>query len=143
MIASRTLLTGFALAALSAAPLAGAAPLTPGMYEYTIKMNVPGAPGAMPAQTIQRCLAAKDVEGSNAYRMPPSPNNDCQLKDMKESGGTFSYKMACTKPQKMDSAVQGTVTATSMNMDMTMTMDGMPGTMTQNVSAKRVGDCKQ
>lgn len=143
MIARRALLTGFALAAVSAAPLAGAAPLTPGMYEYTIKMNMAGAPANLPVQTIQRCLAAKDVEGSNAYRMPPAPNNDCQLKDMKEGGGTFSYKMACTKPQKMDTAVQGTVTATSMNMDMTMTMDGMPGPMTQNVSARRIGDCKQ
>lgn len=142
MIACRTLFGCMAAATLIAAPSAFAAPMTPGMYEYTIKMNMPGAPANMPTQTMQRCLAAKDVEGSKAYQMPANPNNDCQIKDLKESGGNFSYKMACTKPQKMDSDVKGAVTATSLNMDMTMTMDGMPGAMTQTITAKRVGDCK-
>ena len=34
------------------------------------------------------------------------------------------------------------MTQTSMNMDMTMTMEGMPGPMTQSITAKRTGDCK-
>jgi hypothetical protein len=126
-----------------ALPLAAAAQMKPGMYEYTIKMNMPGAPANMSAQTMQRCLAKKDLEGNKAYQMPQGPGSDCQIKDMVESAGKFSYKMACSKPQKMDGAVQGTFTQTGMNMDMTMTMDGMPGPMTQSIVAKRLGDCTQ
>ena len=125
-------------------PAAASAEMTPGMYDYTIKMSMPGAPVNMAPQTMQRCLAAKDLEGGKAYQMPPGPSgSDCQIKDLTENSGKFSYKMACTKPQKLDGAVQGSFTTTSMNMDMTMTMEGMPGPMTQSIVAKRVGDCKQ
>ena len=128
---------------LLALPLTAAAAMTPGLYEYTVKMNMQGAPANMPAQTFQRCLGAKDVDGSKAYEMPPSPNSDCQVKDMAQSGGQFSYKMACTKPQKIDGAVKGSYTPTGISMDMTMTMEGMQGPMTQSITARRIGDCKQ
>ena len=61
---------------------------------------------------------------------------------MSQSGGQFSYKMSCTKPQKLDGAVKGTFTATGMTMDMTMSMPD-DGPMTQTITAKRIGDCKQ
>jgi hypothetical protein len=118
-----------------------AAGLTPGQYEYTIKMNMAGMPN-MPAQTMQRCLTAKDVAGNKSFEMPADPKSDCQTKDMVLSGSQFSYKMSCTKPQKLDSTVKGSYTATGMTMDTTMLMDGH-GTMTQTTTAKRIGDCKQ
>ena len=140
----RKLFCSAAVAALALAlPLFAVAAMTPGMYEYTVKMNVPGAPANMPAQTIQRCLSAKDVEGSKAYEMPPTPGSDCQITDLAQKGSQFSYKMSCTKPQKLAGAVQGSLTSTGMTMDMTMTMDGMPGPITQSITARRVGDCKQ
>ncbi len=117
-----------------------AAGLTPGQYEYTIKMNMAGMPN-MPAQTVQHCLTAKDVSGNKAFERPADRNSDCKIRDMSQSGGQFSYKMSCTKPQKLDGSVKGTFTATSMTMDMTMSMPEH-GTMTQTTTAKRVGDCK-
>ena len=96
----------------------------------------------MPAQTVQRCLTAKDVAGSKGFEMPPGPGSDCQMKDLVQSGGKFSYKMSCSKPQKLDGAVQGAMTPGGMTMDMTMNMDGMPGAMTQSITAKRISDCK-
>jgi hypothetical protein len=74
--------------------------------------------------------------------MPASKDSDCQIKDLTQSGGQFSYKMACTKPQKMEGTAKGSHSASGMTMDMTMTMAGMPGPMTQSISARRVGDCK-
>jgi Protein of unknown function (DUF3617) len=139
----RNLLIPLISAAL-AIPLAANAQsqMTPGLYEYTIKMTIPGGPGEMPPQTTQRCLAAKDLEGSKPYEMPAGPGSDCQIKDMKESGGKFSYTMACTKPQKLNGTVQGAMTPTTMSMNMTMTMEGMPGPINQSISAKRISDCK-
>ncbi len=142
----RTSIRVAALAALlPALPLTAVAAMTPGLYEYTVKVNVPGAPANIPPQTMQRCLSAKDVAGNQAYEMPRDANSDCQMRDMTQSGGQFAYKLACTKPQKMDGAVKGSVTATSIAMDMTMTMtmEGMPGPMTQSIAARRLGDCKQ
>src|SRR5829696_10011141 len=127
----RTLLIPALAAALFSHGALAADGLTPGLYEYTIKMSMPGGPANMPTQTMQRCLTAKDVEGSKAYEMPPGPGSDCKVSDMNQSGGKFSYKMACTKPQKMNGTVQGSMTPTSMAMDMNMTMEGMPGPMTQ------------
>ncbi len=128
---------------LLALPLTlAAAGLTPGLYEYSIKMSMPGVPANMPAQTSQRCLTAKEVEGNKSFEMPPDRNTDCQVNGLTQTGSQFSYTVACTKPQKMDGAVRGTFTATSMTMDMTMTMAGGPGPMTQTITARRLGDCK-
>lgn len=121
-------------------PVSAGATMAPGMYEYTVKMNMPGAPANMPAQTFQRCLTAKDVDGAKAYEMPQGPGSDCQIKDLNQSGGQFSYRMSCSKPQKLDGAVKGAVTATGMTMNMTMEMEGM--TMTQAMTVRRIGDCK-
>ena len=122
---------------------AGAASaLNPGLYEYTMKMNMPGAPTTLPSTTIQRCLNAKDVEGAKATEMPPMPNSDCKVLDRNISGAQFSYRISCTKPQKLDGDVKGTVSATTLSMDMTMHTPGAPAPMTQNISAKRLGDCK-
>ena len=132
----------FSASVMFALPLTlAAAGLTPGQYEYTIKMNMAGMPN-MPVQTMQHCLTAKDVSGSKAFEMPADRNSDCQIKDMSQSGGQFSYKMSCTKPQKLDGTVKGTFTATGMTMDMTMSMPDH-GTMMQTTTAKRIGDCKQ
>jgi hypothetical protein len=138
-IASVTI-AAFALLAL---PLTAVAGLTPGLYEYTVKMNMPGMPAnaqGMPPQIVQRCVTAKDI-ASKGYGAPRA-DSDCQIQDMKENGGQFSYKIACTKPQKMDGTVKGSLTATTMTMDTTMAMGGH-GTMTQSTTAKRIGDCKQ
>ena len=131
------------LAAMLYAPVPTfAAGLTPGRYEYTIQMNMTGAP-ALPPQTMQRCLSASDVAGNKSYEMPADRNSDCQTRDVSESGGKFSYKVSCTKPQKMDGTAKGTVTSNSMTMEMNMTMAGAPGPMTQTITARRLGECKQ
>jgi len=136
------LLALLVLAALS--PAAPAAPtLLPGLYEYTVQMSMPGMQvGGMPPQVSQRCLNPKDVEGANAYTMPGS-NTDCQVTDLKQDGGQFSYKMACTKPQQFNADVKGAITETTVALNMTMTIAEMPGPITQNVNARRLGDCKQ
>jgi hypothetical protein len=137
------LIRAASIAALLLPPAAFAVDaMTPGLYEYTMKMSIPGGSANMPAQTMQRCLNAQDVDSSKAFQMPPGPGSDCKLSDVNQNGGQFSYKMSCTKPQKMDGAAQGSVTPTGMTMDITMTVDGIPGPMHQSITARRLGDCK-
>ena len=132
----------FSASVLFALPLTlAAAGLTPGMYEYTTTMNIPGMPAGMGTHVSQHCLTQKDISSNNAFNSSRDPNSDCQIKDFSERGNQFSYKVSCTKPQKMDGAIKGTFTSTNMTMDMTMAMDG--GSMSQTTTAKRIGDCKQ
>jgi hypothetical protein len=119
-----------------------AAALNPGLYEYNIKLSMPGAPANIPPTTLQRCLSAKDVEGAKAIEMPPMPDSDCKMQNQKIDGAQFSYHVSCSKPQKLEGDIKGTVSATSLNMDMTMQIPEAPGPMTQNISARRLGDCK-
>ena len=127
---------------LAATAASASAELSPGQYEYTIKMNMPGVPN-LPVQTVLHCISAKDVAGNMAFQAPPTPNTDCKTTDMNQSAGQFSYKISCTKPERMDSTVKGTFTGTALTMDMTMVSAKMPGPMTQTITAKRVGDCKE
>ncbi len=129
-----------ALAVITSHVASADAAMTPGRYEYTVKMNMPGAPVNMPAQITERCLSARDVAGDAAFQT--MPDSDCKVRDMAQTGSQFSYKILCTRPMKLDGAVKGTYTATGMAMDMTMSVPDAPGPMTQSISAKRIGDCK-
>ena len=135
-------LTALALMLLALPSTLAAAGLTPGQYEYTVKMNMPGMPANIPPQTMKRCLSAKDVAGDAAFHSAAGPDSDCKIRDLVQSGSQFSYKLSCTKPEKMDGTVKGTSTATSMTMDMNVTMAGAPGPMTQKMTMRRLGDCK-
>ena len=67
-----------------------AAALNPGLYEYTMKMSMPGSPANIPPTTLQRCLTAKDVEGNKAVEMPAMPNSECKVNNQIINGAKFS-----------------------------------------------------
>ena len=87
-------------------------------------------------------MSASDVEGNKAIEIPPMPDSDCRINDQAVTATQFSYRIACTKPQKLDGDVKGTMSATSLTMNMTMRMPELTGAVTQNISARRIGDCK-
>ena len=116
--------------------------LTPGLYEYVINMNMPGMPAGAGNKTIQRCMTASDVEGNKAIEIPPMPDSDCKINNEVVTSSQFSYRIACTTPQKLDGDVKGTMTATSLTMNMTMRTPELPGAITQSIAAHRIGDCK-
>ncbi len=130
---------GNALALLAAAP---ALALTPGLYEYSMKLNMPGMPANIPPTVTQRCLGAADVAGNKAVELPPLPNSDCKVLNQIINGAVFSYRVACSTPRKLDGDVRGTVSATSLNMEMTMRIPEAPAPMTQFITARRLGDCQ-
>ena len=105
-------------------------------------MSMPGAPANMPAQTLQRCLAKKDLEGNKAYQMPQGQAATARSKDLVESARQILIQDGLHQAAKNGWRRTGHRYATGMNMDMTMTMDGMAGTMTQSITAARLGDCK-
>lgn len=124
---------------LSTAALAADGGMKPGMYEYTMKMEMPGMPFAMPPQTFQRCMTQQDVDKGD-YASNPREKSDCEIKNMKQAPGKVSYDVACKGERPMKGHYEFALTATSMNGTGTMDMDGQ--TLKQNFSARRLGDCK-
>lgn len=125
---------------LSAAALAADSGMKAGMYAYTVKMEMPGMPFAMPPQNFQRCVTQADVDKGKQYDNQSDRGKDCEVKNLKQSAGKTTFDLACKD------GTTGTAEYTSTGDGMTgktvMHMKDQPQVMTMNMSAKRVGDCK-
>ena len=114
-----------------------------GLWEISIKMDMPGMPVQMPPQTYRQCLTHKDMVPKTQEQ--PGQTN-CREVKREVKGDTVSWVIECK-------AEEGTVTSTG-----TMTYkgdilegivkvrmpDGSKGTMemTQHMNGKWVGACK-
>jgi hypothetical protein len=125
-----------------------------GMYETKVEMDmgqIPGMPPEMAAKmgkqsfTHQHCVTPKDIEkgGMGKGRDGKGPNESCDVKDMKVSGNTATYRVECTNP-KMTATNKVNFTGTGYVMDMDMAMDrgGQMMKMKQHMESKYLGPCK-
>ena len=111
--------------------------MKPGNYEYTTKMEMPGMPFAMPAQTFQHCVTQEDVDKGKQYN--DQQNKDCETKNMKQSPGKASFDLACK--DGTTGTAEYTFTDSAMTGKTVMRKDGHD--MTMNVSSRRTGDCRK
>jgi hypothetical protein len=123
--------------------------LKPGLYEYTMEVDMgqmPGAPKGMgkQAMTMQHCLTPKDIEAGELNRKDPNSKVDCKVSDMKVSGNTANYKVVCKGEMSMtaDNAVTFVPDGYRMQSKMAMTQGGQTMNMVHNSQAKYLGACK-
>ena len=133
----------FALAAVAVfvvatAPAPALAQGKDDLWEITTKMEMPGMPMAMPAQTQRVCVAKS---GKDDDYIPK--REGCRVQDSKRVGNKVSYKMVCTGKDTMSVTGETTFGANSYDGKMAMSgkMDGQQIDMNQTYSGKRVGDC--
>lgn len=108
------------------------------LWDVTMKMEMPGMPMAMPAQTHQMCLK-KDRKGEDAI---PKQDN-CKVTDVKTVGNKVSFAMECTGKDPMTGRgeITSTPTAYDGRMQVKSTRRGEEMEMTQTFSGKKVGAC--
>jgi hypothetical protein len=118
-----------------------------GMYEYKMDVDmgaIPGMPPGMGKQThtIQHCVTPEDIQRgevnrNDRNRMP----KDCDVKDLKVSGNTATYKMVCTGEHSLTSDNKLTFQSDGFTSDVDMTMSerGRPMTMKQHMQARYLG----
>jgi hypothetical protein len=108
------------------------------LWEVTTKMEMPGMPMAMPAQTQRVCIG----KGGKDEDYVPKREN-CRMLESKRVGNKVSYKMACTGKDAMSITGESTHGTNSYEgrMMMTGTMQGQPMEMSQTYAGKRIGDC--
>ena len=112
-----------------------------GMWEMTMKTEMPGMPFEMPPVKFSQCMTKKD-----AVPQRKEKNEDCKIISTKIEGSTVYWKVQCrTKDGTADSEGKVTYTGNSFSGDMKTVMnDKKSGKMEVNnhMTGKRIGDCK-
>jgi len=134
-------------AALICAPASAATPnMKDGLWEITMKMDMPGMPAGMKPQVMQQCITKKDLEDPRRTTPGNDPNsNRCQVTDHKVQGNTATWNMAC----KGEGAMTGSGTVTysgdsyTGTTKMTMNYGGQAQNVTMHYSGRRIGECRK
>ena len=132
--------------ALSAVAHAAAPNMKEGLWEITMKMEMPGMPGGMPPQVMQQCLTKKDLEDPRKTAPGGDPGDSrCQMTDYKMQGNTATWNMSCKGEGAMKGSGSFTYSGTSYTGTnrMTMTEGGNTQTMTTHYSGRHLGECKK
>ncbi len=131
-------LIGFVLFAGSAF---GGMNMHEGMWEMTMKTEMPGMRFEIPPVKFNQCMTKK-----NAVPQRRGENKDCQVKDTRIEGNAVSWHVQCrTKSGTVDGIGKITYRGDSFEGVMkTVSNSGKAGKMeiTQHMSGRRIGDCK-
>jgi hypothetical protein len=137
---NRSIIAAALLGAAVAAP-AHAVDLRTGLWEVTVKTEMPGMPMAMPSTTRRYCVRPQDLVPRNHL-----PGQHCKVLDQQVSAQRIAWRVQCT-------GNGGTATGTgeirysgnTYHGKMEMSMPGGPnGTMhvIQTMDGRRLGACK-
>ena len=122
-----------ASAVILSVPSTAQAAATGDLWEVTTQMTIEGMPAGMgpPSQTRQTCA-------SKEWTKPPVNNeHNCEFTDFQNTATKSSWKMKCD-----GMSGEGEITRTSAEAYKGwMKMMAPQGTMTMNLSGRRVGDC--
>jgi hypothetical protein len=106
------------------------------LWEVSTRMEMPGMPMAMPAQT-QRICAGKNQKEEDLI----PKQGDCRMLESKRTGNRFTYKMDCSgsHPSTVDGAI--TLGSNAYDGKMHIVMKGSNDAMDMSFIGRRVGDC--
>ncbi len=141
----RTITTSLLAAMVLSGIAHAAAPnMKEGMWELTMKMEMPGMPVGMPPQVMQKCFTGKDLEDPRRTVPSGGPGDSgCQVTDYKMQGNTATWNMACKGEGAMTGSGSITYSGTSYTGTnrMTMTEGGNSQAMTMHYSGRHLGAC--
>jgi hypothetical protein len=130
----------FGVAALSWVAYAQS-PVRDGQWDVTMQMEMANMPTKMPPMKTTQCIT-KEQAADPSKSLPSGSadsKNDCKVSDYKVEGSRVSWKVACSRPQKM--AGSGEMTFDSDTYDGVLKMSMEFGEMTMKLAGKRIGEC--
>lgn len=113
-----------------------------GLWEITVKMDMPGMPMQMPPQTYTHCLTHKDM----VPQKKEEPGQSCKEIKREVKGDTVSWVVECPSPEGVVTS-SGTVSYKGDAMDGVVKVR-VPGgkqggmEMTQHLKGRWIGQCK-
>jgi len=134
----RTTLALLAVLALPALALADEpAPMQDGLWELSMKIDIPGLPFQLPAQTVNHCYTKKELQESAGV---PKQSDDCKVTESKKTGNKVTWKVVCTgKNAGTGSGEMIFKSATAYEGSMSVENKGR--VTTTRYEGKRLGDC--
>jgi hypothetical protein len=112
-----------------------AANMQEGKWEMTIRTEMTGMPGMIPAMTYTNCLTKDDM---NPQKKESS--QDCRQTSSQLDGDTYTWDMECTSSGRTAKS-SGNITYKGTTLDGTIVVTTQGMTMTQKITGKRIGDC--
>jgi hypothetical protein len=139
----RTAISTIAALSLLAFEVSAAVPnMTEGLWEMVVKTQVPGTPANVPAQTVQRCMSAKDF--ADPRKTAPDKGGQCEITNHRMQGNTASWDISCKGPEPMKGS--GTMTFEGQRYNgvqkVNKKQDGQTVQMTMNYAGRYLGPCK-
>ncbi len=116
-------------------------PIREGLWEVTMQMEMANLPTKMPPMKTTQCIT-KEQAADPSKSLPKGSadgKNDCAVSDYKVDGSKVSWKVACSKPQKMEGSGEMTFASDTYDGALKMKMDF--GEMTMKMAGKRTGEC--
>jgi hypothetical protein len=137
------------LALFAAAVVLAQSGMRPGQWEVTTQMQMPNMPAGfqMPAMKMTQCVTPEQAKDP-ANTVPRQAGrgrggkDDCKVSDLKTTGNTVTWSIACTSPDKVTGTGEMTL-AGDDSYSSTMKMVMAQGEMTMKATGKRIGDCTE
>ena len=109
--------------------------IRPGLWEMTLS-------GMPKKQTV--CFTPEMVKDMKSLSQQKNPENDCKSSGEAVSGGTRTFNVSCTKPNKYDAKISLTVNGPdnfTMTQHYTMDRGGKGQSGTMSIAYRRLGEC--
>jgi hypothetical protein len=130
-----------ALALLSLPALARAgepAPMQEGLWEISMKMEIPGLPFQLPAQTATHCYTKKELDEDSGV---PKQSEDCKVTEFKRTANKITWKTVCTGKHAGNGSGE-IVFDGATAYEGSMKLENRGQVTTTRYQGKRLGDCK-
>ena len=110
--------------------------MEPGMWEWSMTMEMPGMPMAIPPAVDSSCTTRDDLIPKTT-----GENKDCKMLENQVTGNSVQWKMECNSAgSKALSDGEMTYAGTTANGKIMVSTQGM--VMTTKVKGRRTGACK-
>jgi hypothetical protein len=108
-----------------------------GLWEITIRMEVPGMPVQMPPQTYTQCLTQKE-----AVPQQKAPDQNCKITKQDIKGDTVSWVVECNTSEGT-AVSDGRLTYKGDTFEGIITMKQRGMEVTQRLSGRWIGKCEK
>jgi uncharacterized protein DUF3617 len=124
------------------APPAGAVELSPGLYEITVKTELPHLENSVAPTVVDRCVTESAIRADALPVVPMGEQfRDCAAADWSRQGDTLTYRLACPGPDAPRGSARFQIAASGFEGAIYIQMGGKNMTMVQRHSGRRTGDC--
>jgi hypothetical protein len=134
-------------AALGAGAVAGAqetAPLQPGEYQVSIRLELPHIEGKGLVTTMASiCVPPGDAGTQGLFVLSDlNPLRSCPASNVRRNGDTLTFDIACPASDAAVGSASYTIRAEHFDGTIAVKMGGKNMTMVERQSGRRVGNCK-